>query len=265
MSTPRIGFVMPVKGHFDYAKAAIESLLVGTPGAVLTVYVVEDGKDPRNPDWLPKATYPHRIVYAALQDDYGPTAGWNYGMAKAVRENDFVVMGNDDVLVPSGWWEDLYYGCQNHTLDFVGPLSNSPGTTNLQQHILQHLEDYKLDDSLEAINQTQARLQTDHRHKFRSGTANGFFIAAMSDRWCSVAYDLDQDLIFPSAIFRLPSGRANPSPTITGQEDWLHQHARILDFRMGLSTGTFVFHYRSVTRGTRYCLDGQLWLRRSPS
>lgn len=257
----RIGYVMPVKGHVEYARAAIESLVAGSDGAILTVYVVEDGKTP-SPDWLPQVGYPHSVDYVALGDDLGPTAAWNHGLSRAIVRNDFVVMGNDDVLAPKGWWKDLFYACDTRVLDFVGPLSNSPGTTNGQQHVTHYLPDYTLQDDVGAIDQVQGRLQADHHHKFRVGAANGFFIAALSKRWRAVAYDAERGQIFPAEIHRMPSGRVNPTPLVTGQEDWLHQHARMLDFRMGISPGTFVFHYRSVTRGTRYCVDGQLWCRR---
>lgn len=267
MPITRIGYVMPVKGHVEYAVAAIDSLMENSDGAVVTVYVVEDGCEPaRGGDWVRDVTtiHPHSIEYTAMRADRGPTAAWNDGISRAISENDMVVMGNDDVIVPRGWWQDLYYGLTSRMLDFVGPLSNSPGTTNAQQHVLGHLPNYILSDRQSMIDAVQAQLQEQSARKFRAGAVNGFFIAALSDRWRIAAYDIERGLIFPDAINKMPSGRTNPTPLVTGQEDWLHSHAKMLDFRMGLSPGTFVFHYRSVTRGTRYCADGQLWCRREP-
>jgi hypothetical protein len=93
----------------------------------------------------------------------------------------------------------------------------------------------------------------------REGPINGFFIFGSSPAWQRVAYDNEQ--VFPSRIEIMPSGHTNPHPNITGGEDWLAARCRKLGMKMGISLGSYVFHFRSVTRGKRYVTPG--WSRKS--
>jgi hypothetical protein len=57
--------------------------------------------------------------------------------------------------------------------------------------------------------------------------------------------------IFPPTIDSLGFA-PNPSPLMAGQEEWLLQQCKSLQGRMGIVPGSFVFHYRSATRGNNF-------------
>ena len=267
---PHIAYVMPTggqtPGHLDYSRRCLESLYRGTYPARLYVIVIDDA----SPDWeegrwlldLPQNPHPEVVSMAAMRFDEpgGLTRSWNAGYAAAKElKPDIIVIGNDDVLLPSMWWRGLAAALENY--DFVGPLSNAPGATiGNQQDVRKWLADYKLSDHQGAIDTIGATLYSRYGGRVQPSPVNGFMVAGTLASWDKYAYD-DRNVL-PARIEIMPSGRRNPTPLMTGQEDWLHQHVTAAGGTMGASVGSFCFHYRSLSRGLAYARRGGLWYRR---
>src|SRR5581483_4118575 len=78
---------------------------------------------------------------------------------------------------------------------------------------------------------------------------NGFFMMARTARWWEGRFDREH--VFDPA----------PHFALTGNEDELQRRFRAAGWRSVVSLCSFIFHYRSVTRGERS--KHGLWFRRT--
>ncbi len=260
----QMAVIIPTYGQLRYADAAVRSLIAGSADMTIGIVVVDDASPDWSTDWLDALPdSPNtRLTWIRLEKNSGLTAAWNAGFRIALSMFPFarlIVAGNSDLLFPYGWWSGLIGAA--HELDIVGPLTNAPGTTiGCLQNIADHLPGYTVSDKLDDLDEAQADLLTRYGVRaIRECPFNGFCMAARPSVWLKHAHCPDNKLIFPQSIDVMPSGRTNPTPLLTGQESWLHHRVKQAGCRTGAALGSFVFHYRSVTRGERHLSPG--WAR----
>lgn len=230
-----VALIIPTYRHFAYAQLAVESA-ARTPGVV--VMVIDDG----SPDWpgerIVRGWLPPTVPFVIQR--YDGHAGslsrsWNRGLHLA-RDmgTPYVVCANADVVFAEGWWEpvrELLY-----SFDFVGPLTNAPGHCN-GQNVTRYLPGYEVDDDPDMINEIQSRLERAAHPHLSRGQFNGFCIAGRTASFLRVGGT-------PGEVF-------DPRRPLAGNEDDFFCRAKTLGLRGAICPTSFVFHYRSVSRGLK--------------
>lgn len=254
MAEPKIAVIVPSYSVFDYARRTLLSLAKYTPNVV--AIVVDDASPDWDGRWYRDVNV--EVDVHRFEHNGGLTRSWNRGFQMARKHDpDFIVAGNNDVLFTMGWYQALI-GAINSGLALVGPLSNAPGETAAnRQNIKTYVLNYNLTDVAKYNNQLAAMLWKEYRSKVISTKINGFFMMARADTWFDHAYDARN--VFCPVNTHMPSGRQNTTPLMTGNEDELQARWGKRGLRFGAAPGSFIFHYRSVSRGSKYVKGA--WMR----
>ncbi|MGW1773102.1 glycosyltransferase family 2 protein [Streptomyces sp. NPDC002104] len=92
-----LDIMLPYYGDVALMQAAVRSVLAQTdPGWRLTV--VDDGKEPSVPGWFAELDDP-RVSYQRNEQNLGVTGNYRKCLG-LVREEHFVMMGTDDIMLP---------------------------------------------------------------------------------------------------------------------------------------------------------------------
>lgn len=254
---PKIAVIIPVYNYWEYVNACLASLLETTPNVHA---IVVDDRSPIPPPkaWLrDMVTGNPQCTYVRHKYNMQLTAAWNTGFQHAFRlpNIEYIVAGNSDILFSPLWWEGLEYASKLG-YHLVGPMTNTPGNTTAQD-VMRFIPNYVTSDSAKAVADTATRLST-LKGLVEPTLINGFFMWAKREHWQEGCYG--PDLVFRPSNPRFKSGRKNPTPLMTGNEDELQQRWKGLGWKFAVACGSFIFHYRSVTRGVRYA-KGK-WSRR---
>ena len=261
----RIGFICPTYDALSlasYTRKALESFFDTTPYGV--AIVVDDGSVGWTKEYADSlyeigsqqaGTELHIIRF---HEKGGLTRSWNAGLREADELGlDYAIAGNNDVIFSYRWYEGLLHALTNG-YDLAGPLSNAPGVTAQGlQEIQRYIPTYKVTDDLVAIDKVAAELQRKHVGKVAKCTVNGFFLMAALSTWRAGKYD-DANYFCP-VNQKMPSGRPNLTPLMTGNEDELQHRWRDMGLKSAVALSSFIFHYRAVSRGERY--KKGLWYR----
>lgn len=252
----KIGFICPTyqATHFhSYTVAALKSFFDTTPGGV--AIVADDG----SPDWVAAQKVYEQIPHAAHQDiqfihfndQVGLTRSWNAGLALADDlKLDYAIAGNNDVIFTNRWYEGLLHALSNGYA-LAGPLSNAPGiTANGKQEVQKYLSKFILTDDRVELDKMADELHEKHLGKVIESQVNGFFQMASMDSWRKGM--LDKHHYYRPLNTHTSKGRRNPTPTLTLNEDELQGRWARKKMRSAIALGSFVFHYRAVTRGDKY-------------
>jgi GT2 family glycosyltransferase len=243
--------IIPTYGHLDYAAAALESLFRSTSRA--WAILVDDA----SPDWeLGYSSwvapilerFADRLVIARYSANGGLTRSWNRGLQEARRRNaTYACCTNSDVLFPAGWEAPLLAALDSTKLSLLGPVTNAPGPKPFRhQDVTRYFHGYRLTDDIDYLDEVARSLRGEHDRTVLPGAVNGFCMMARTDRWWGGAYSRHH-------VF-------DPRYPLTGNERELQRRWRDKGWRFGVAPGSFVFHYRAVTRGGRHKYG--MWLRR---
>lgn len=260
MSDRRICYILPSFSHFNYVWACVDSYFnYASPSDVCLLV------DDASPDWdqrdvSARTAGNNRLLVMRFEKNGGLTRSWNAAL-EAAKELGFtyIVCGNSDVLFSRDWEKPLL-----HWLDrgysLVGPVSNAPGVTAAdRQQVDQYLSDFSLSDSPAEIDKVATLLARDHFHTIAAGPLNGFFMMAKTAEWFKGAFDRRH--VFRPVNERAPSGRFNPTPLMTCNEDELQSRWSKLAMRSCICAGSYIFHYRAVSRGDQHRRGH--WMRRA--
>jgi glycosyltransferase involved in cell wall biosynthesis len=254
---PNITVIIPVYNYWSYAVDCVDSLLAVSPS--VNVVIVDDASPEMPPaQWLRERIANSDGQHRYIRHDRNKqlTAAWNLGFVHAFDlKTEYIVAGNSDLLFSPGWWESLLYASAAG-YHLVGPMTNTPGTSALQ-NIDRYVPDYALSNSREGIAATAAKL-VPLKHNVELSKINGFFMWAKAADWKSGSFDSKH--VFRPSNAIMPSGKTNRTPLMTGNEDELQARWKKMGRRFGVACGSFIFHYRSVSRGTRFA-KGR-WMRK---
>ncbi len=256
MGAPRIAYILPTYGHLDYAARCLESLRRSLGTSAFTL-IVDDASPAWDADWA-KGTDTEIIRFSS---NGGLTRSWNAGFRRAIELGDceYLITGNSDLLFAANWWDSIESALttDDSEWDFVGPLSNAPGVSSCGlQNINAYYNGYRphaQSDEQKAIDEVGYFMQhSTEGQQIKQCDINGFCMAARLKTWLAYAHNAADGHFFPPVIKTMPSGRKNPTPLMTGQEDWLNHRVRRAGRKCGVVTGSYVFHYRSISRGDKY-------------
>jgi GT2 family glycosyltransferase len=185
----------------------------------------------------------------------GLTRSWNRGIEIArERGYEYVACGNSDLLFGGEWPAAMFKAVDRRKYAFVGPVTNAPGDQprqDVRRYALASGFNPETHDQ-QFLDAMGRRMFLDYGGRVDPFNPNGFFLFGRTESWVTYAHDAESHRYFPPSIDVMPSGRRNPTPLMTGQEDWLNARVRSLGGRVGFCPGSYVFHFRSVTRGKAY-------------
>jgi hypothetical protein len=276
-----IGLIVPTYGAFGYAKRTVESFLEHTPGVENKCYVIDDASlnwpklnwnlwpahvmAPPNcriahilgptPTVLDDNTvHDTRVLCYHFKQHQGLTRSWNAGLRighfSSAWRCDYLICGNSDILFTPGWQEPLLSALED--FDLVGPTTNAPGRVT-HQNVKHFYKGYKLTDDPEYLAATAQHLRDKYdKRVFRSYRINGFFMMAKAHKWWDRPHDA-------AHVFNPKHNMADVAYML--QARWRRQERKI-----GIVPQSFIFHYRSVSRGNvglrGNCGSGALRIRK---
>jgi GT2 family glycosyltransferase len=239
-------FICPTYGHYEYARAALASFFQHTTDGI--ALVIDDGHPKFRKFWDAR----WNVVAHHFPDRQGLTRSWNFGLIQA-RElcAQYTICGNSDILFTPGWSTGPTGLLDDDSVGVIGPLSNAPGLTNTLQNIWDHVPHYQSRDEAVHLAAIAAALALRYSTKAHLAVSavNGFFMISRTTRWWDGCFD-DHHVFNPAHRFAL-----------IHSEHELQKRLLARGWHSLVSLSTFIFHYRSVTRGEKF--KQGLWHRRS--
>ena len=250
-----LGIVIPTYSHFDYAEIAVETALRSCHNRARVV-VVDDCSPDHNEGlailrrFSSDSKTKHRFSTAWYQDHGGLLRSWNHGL-EFFRDIGarVVCVTNSDVIFAPGWEEPIFDALK--TYDLVGPVTNAPGTEELQ-YVAQYSQEYDRTrgDDPEHIQDVQYALRKRWQDRVLKATLNGFCMVARTRTWWANSYD-DEHVFRPHNPVN-SKGQKNPTPHDTLGEYELQKRWHDAGMKSGVVPGSYVFHYRSISRGSKF-------------
>lgn len=249
--TPSILIVVPTYGHFDYAARAVRTALANTRTLTPHIAFIDDA----SPDWDSRVSldligeHMARVNVHRFGENGGLTRSWNHGLKWAKTfDHDFCCVTNSDVEFPIDWDREIFMGLERgHHL--VGPVTNAPGT-NHEQYVGRYSMLYEKEKAQEDYNRVQGELLTQQRGRYKATTLNGFCMVALTKTWWENAYDAEH-VFKPRNDFN-SKGERNPTPLMTLNEYELQARWHGKGLKTAVCLGSYVFHYRAVSRGDKH-------------
>jgi len=248
----------------DYALIAVRSFLETTEsGHCLVIDDASPGYDLQKMRELLSETeelFPGRLFVYRFPQWGGLTRSWNRGLLFAKEQKyRYAIAGNSDLLFTPGWLPPLEAAI-DAGYALAGPVTNAPGITSEGvADVSKYVPNYRVTDDDAYLRKVSSQLQTRWTGKSVPVVGlNGFCLFAKTSRWFSGRYT--HDLVFCPSNDYGRDGRVNPTPLMTLNEDELQDRWRQKDWKFAVAPASFVFHYRSVTRGVAYAKKG--WFRR---
>lgn len=241
-----MAFILPSKSAYVYSWRAARTFFKYTPPKLRPVLIhcddASENYDQQDWDLFYSELPRERCCHHHFAEPGGLTRSWNHGLHLASELGcQFAIAGNSDVLFTPGWYEPLCANLVAGVVDLIGPVTNAPGRSNKnnkEQGVQNFLSSYVLSDRVEVLHDTAKALREKYPvSDVRFADVNGFFMMALTTRWISGAFS-KQDVF-------------DPAYPLTGNEDELQRRWKRRDRRFGYAPASFIFHYRSVTRGAR--------------
>ena len=110
-----IDIVIPVLNHLHYTKQCLEDLFANT-GSPISVIVVNNGSEDGTAGYLASLS---ALTVIGNETNRGCAAAWNQGVKAGT--SPWVVILNNDVLLPQGWLEGLLTYAEGSGADIVSP------------------------------------------------------------------------------------------------------------------------------------------------
>ena len=241
-----IAMIIPTYSQLDYARQSVESFFKYTENGI--AIVVDDA----SPDWDQKvwSEFPEdRCIVHRFDQNGGLTRSWNWGLAKAKKlKAKYTVAGNSDILFTLGWDTGLRNAIDNG-YDLVGPVTNAPGSTSKKgQYIRTYIKDYEITDDEEYNDSIAQRLAEEYRDTIHEVGVNGFFMFSSTKKWWIHRFN-------DVCVF-------NPAKKLVGNEDEFQKRLRRRNGKIAVIPSSFIFHYRSVSRGFKKVAHNKGWYRK---
>ncbi|MFT3869752.1 MAG: glycosyltransferase family 2 protein [Nibricoccus sp.] len=112
----KVAIVIPVLNQLAYTQGCLSSLADDIAAGV-KVIVVDNGSTDGTGEWLKQI---RGITVIANAENRGCAPAWNQGCREG-KEADWIVVLNNDVLLPTGWLGKLIGAAERAGLDVVSP------------------------------------------------------------------------------------------------------------------------------------------------
>ena len=256
---PRIAVIVPTFKAFDYSRRTLLSLFKYSPDT--TAIVVDDASPDWNDTWHKDCG--GTVLVHRFKTNGGLTRSWNQGLRMARGlDVEYIVCGNNDILFTCGWWRGMA-ALLNAGFGLVGPLSNAPGiTARGLQDITAYVSNYNLTDNAVYNNNLAQLLWKTYADRVVPSPVNGFFLMAKKETWFENMADVTN--VFNPVNTHTSKGKKNPTPLMTCNEDEFQRRLTRRKIKSGIAMGSFIFHYRSVSRGQKRYGKGLVMTMKDP-
>lgn len=261
---PTLAIVIPTFSQFPYARLAVASALKQTRLATVRIFVADDASPDARKELPGLETAANALAercgHPEIQvhwfpENGGLTRSWNQGLLWAKRHKlTYTCVTNSDVKFSPGWDVPLLKALD--TYDLVGPITNAPGTEQLQ-YARTYTKAYSCGDRDETLCDIAIDLRKHHANAVIPGTLNGFCMVAKTATWWAGAFD-EFHVFNPHNAYN-SQGKPNPTPLMTLNEYELQRRWHAKGFKTGFVPSSYVFHYRAVSRGDAHKKGD--WLR----
>ncbi|MFT3780470.1 MAG: glycosyltransferase family 2 protein [Nibricoccus sp.] len=112
----KVAVVIPVLNQLAYTQGCLRCLAPDIAMGVQVV-VIDNGSTDGTHEWLAQQA---DITVISNAENRGCAPAWNQGF-RAAKDADWVVVLNNDVLLPDGWLQKLIGAAQREGLDVVSP------------------------------------------------------------------------------------------------------------------------------------------------
>jgi GT2 family glycosyltransferase len=228
--------VIPCRGHFDYARRAVISLVneAARHREPRVEYVIVDdaSREWHSLSWRDWPDPDCRKIRFEAQA--GLTRSWNAGLRLA-REISakYAVCTNSDVLFSRAWFEPLAEALESG-FDLVGPVTNAPGEATWQSvRPFCTQPRPRLDDNADHMDLVVKDIRA-RKVGTIEAPINGFFLMAKTRTWWRGAFS--RECVF------------NPDYPLEHNETELERRWLQAGRRIGFCPRSYIFHYRSVSR-----------------
>jgi GT2 family glycosyltransferase len=240
---PVLLVVVPVYSHWEYAVRTVASLYRAADAscfessADVACVVLDDGSPDYSPLWEQRLLdIDPRVSFLRYPDNRGMTRSWNAGLKLArAGGNVWCCLANSDLLFTPGW--DAHLRLAGNEYALTGPVSNAPGHTSKVQDVGVYLPDYVLSDEWGALKTVADDLGSRGLSPVPA-RVNGFCMMTRTEVAWAHPFNADHVL--------------DPRCPMAGNEDRLQDRWAKAGLRFAVCPASFVFHYRSVTRGDRF-------------
>lgn len=236
----QLAVIFPVYGQFDYALDSLRTLARHANG-LPTLAIVVDDFSPSRPANIQQeylkavAGSSVELLYHEHTRNFGISGSWNWGLLQAnQREIPYTVAGNSDVLFTPKWWEPLIKALENG-YSMVGPITNAPGDQK-SQNVDRYFPGYRVTDDDRYLLKVADYVAEHHANKVIETSVNGFFMMAAREVWLRHTHERTR------AVF-------SPKLRMLGSEYHLQKRLHSIGQKTGIVPSSFIFHYRSVSRG----------------
>lgn len=258
---PTLAVIIPSYGHFNYVRKAVVSALENTRATEATVLLIDDaspgGDDELKRIYYDFARHRSRLILHRFSENGGLTRSWNLGLKMAKDKGfHYACCANSDLIFPLGWDISLNAVLEEGKYSLAGPITNAPGSEKTQD-VNNYCKHYVLTDEEQYLDSLSLSLHHQYIDHAVPATLNGFCMMAKVDTWWDYAYEAAH-VFCPRNDFN-SRGQRNPTPLMTLNEYELQRRWHDLGLKSALVPGSFVWHYRSVSRGDRHKSPG--WYR----
>jgi len=207
----------------ETTRPCLESIVKNTPAGEYELIIVDNASSDRTPEYLQEFVRQHTNVQLQLNNvNKGYAGGNNDGIALASGE--YIVLLNNDTLVPAGWLDKLLYLFHNHPkIGLIGPVTNSAGN--------------------------EQRIELDRLNEKNYEAISGEYIKRQAGVW----FETEKLGFFCVAIRRSVVEKIGVLDEKFGigmfEDDDYCVRAKKADFTLAVAEDCFVFHKGSVSFG----------------
>jgi GT2 family glycosyltransferase len=252
-SRKRVVTLMTCYNQYSYTRQGVNSYFGSLDANYQYILVLlDDSSTDETKEWVAREgpTFKN-FAYVRFKKNRGLTRSWNYGVDYAIRElnADYVVIANDDILLPKGSIGKLIRNLETiGQTAIIGPLTNCPGFNAKSQDIRLYLNTYEPSDVIEDIERVDSLIERNkvidvtELEKDIAHEINGFLWAG-------------QRKAFLMNTYRRTLGRNyyfDPNNIHYGNEREFQQRivAREIPIRICIASNVFIFHYKDISLKT---------------
>jgi GT2 family glycosyltransferase len=123
----KAAIVIVTWNNLDYTRQCIQSLLADQTWPNRKLIVVDNASTDGTVDYLTDLSEENEnVLFIANHENLGFAAGNNTGL-KHLDDSEYVILLNNDTVVPRGWLANLLKHLKNPEIGAVGPVTNSIG------------------------------------------------------------------------------------------------------------------------------------------
>jgi len=234
---PVVAVIMSAFNHWEYTQQALKSYYLSLDDRYHYIMVlIDDASSDKIPQQIENEIKSYdNMVYLRFKDNGGLTQTWNFGINFAIKrfKADYIVLANNDILIPRGAIGLLVDGLTS-TFEpaIIGPLTNCPGFHRETQDIRIYLPGYVPSTNLKDIERTLAQIRTLPVREVHE--INGFVWAGTRSAFLRNT--------FWNSVYSF-----NPLNRNTENEMEFQKRSRDKGIKTFLGCNCFIFHYKDVT------------------